>query len=414
MKFLHVVHGYPPNIGGIQRLFQQVSERLVGNYGDEVTVFTTTAYSNYHFWGADRRAMPAGVEIMNGVLVRRFPVFNKFGWWRLNAARLAYKFRLPYHDWLRALYNGPIIPGMTAAIAGFEADVVAASAFPLLHMQYALSGARRSGKPILFSGGLHPADAWGFDRKMIYQAIRQADGYLANTTFERDYLVERGVAAAKISVTGAGVDVDELAQADGRSWRKKHNVGDAPLVAFVGQQAEHKGIETLINSMPLVWRRRPETHLAIAGKPTAYSAKIREMAAALPPERRRQVHLLDSPADEEKNNLLAACDLLALPSRHESFGIVLVEAWACGKPVIGANIGAVAALIDADEDGLIAPAGDSAAWAQAINALLDNPDLRHRLGERGQRKVRQNYTWPAVTARFRAAYQAVLDEERRK
>lgn len=409
MKFLHVVHGYPPNIGGTQVLFQQFSQRLVQDYGDQVTVFTTNAFSNYHFWQEDDRTMPAGTEMLNGVTVRRFSVFNRFSWLRLNLARVAYKFKLPYHDWLRTYYNGPIIPGFTQAIARAEADVVVASAFPLLHMFYALRGAQQSSKPTLFYGALHPVDRWGFDRKMIFQAIEQADGYLANTTFEQDYLAARRIDPAKISVVGGGVDAEKLAQADGRSWRQSHQLTDEPLIAFVGQQVAHKGIDTLLQAMPHIWQTVPAARLALAGKPTAYSHTIRTLVAQLPEAQRQQIIILDAPPDEEKNGLLAACDVLALPSRHESFGIVLAEAWACGKPVVGCRIGGVAALVSDDEDGLLIPPGDDEALAQALLRLLQDPALRQKMGAAGRKKVQSRYTWQAVTAVYREACLAAIN-----
>ena len=403
MKFLHVLHGYPPNVGGVQNLFQQLSERLVHEYHDQVTVFTTNAYSNYHFWQADTRTMPAGTEQRNGVTVRRFPVFNRFSWLRLNLARVAYKFKLPYHDWLRTLYNGPIIPGLAQAIAQAEADVVVASAFPLLHMAYAKRGAQQSGKPFLFYGALHPADHWGFSRNMIFQAIAQADGYLANTTFERDFLVERRIDPAKISLIGAGVDVAKLAEANGRSWRQQHHLENVPIIAFIGQQAEHKGIDLLIQAMPQIWQTVPNAHLVIAGKPTAYATHLHQLAADLPAEQQASIKILDLLPEVEKNNLLAACDLLALPSRFESFGIVLVEAWACGKPVIGANVGGVAALIQEGVDGLLVPVGSTPALANAILKLLQDEPLRAQLGTAGKQKATERYSWEAVTAAYRTA-----------
>lgn len=404
MKILHVLHGYPPNVGGVQNLFREVSERLARDYGDAVTVFTTNAYSNYHFWQADPRTMPAGRSVQNGVVVHRFPVWNRLSWLRLNLARVAYKLRLPYHDWARALYNGPIVPGLAQAVAACDADVVVAASFPLLHMHAAQAGARRSGRPLLFFGALHPEDRWGFDRRNIFEAIRRADGYLAATPLEHAFLAEKGVDPAKMNVTGAGVDAAALARADGAAWRQAHGLGAAPLLAFVGQQAAHKGIDTLIAALPRIWAVAPQTHLAIAGKPTAFSAALRRQIAALP-QGQAQVHIFDAPAEAEKNGLLAACDVLALPSRHESFGMVLVEAWACGKPVVAAAAGGVPYLVDDGADGLLVPPGDAAALAAALGRLLQDGALRRAMGTAGRRKVMARYSWEAVTARFRAAYQ---------
>ncbi len=414
MKFLHVVHGYPPNIGGTQRLFQELSQRLVQDYGDQVTVFTTNAYSNAHFWQEDARIMPPGTESLNGVTVRRFPVFNRFSRLRLNLARLLHKLRLPGHDWARTWHNGPIVPGLTEAIATCEADVVTAAAFPLLHMQNARRGAQRGHKPLLYFGALHPEDVWGFERRLIYRSIAQADGFLAATTFEQEFLTARGIDPQKMTVLGAGVDMARLALADGRSWRQAHQLADAPIVAFVGQQVAHKGIDTLLLAMPQIWRVIPAARLVIAGKPTGYSQTIHTLRAQLPAPYQAQIILLDAPSDDAKNGLLAACDVLALPSRHESFGMVLAEAWACGKPVVGCRVGGVAALVDEAQDGLLVPVGDATALANALLKLLQDPALRQKMGAAGREKVQARYTWPVVTAVYRQAAVSAINRYQQK
>ena len=97
----------------------------------------------------------------------------------------------------------------------------------MLHMHDALRGAHRSRKPVIFIGGIHTADAFGFDRRMIFRAIKQADAYIAYSTFERDYLVQKGVPAEKITVVGVGVDIElfEHADAAGQALRAQLRLG---------------------------------------------------------------------------------------------------------------------------------------------------------------------------------------------
>ena len=316
---------------------KNLSERLVSRHGDEVTVFTTTAYNMEFFWRPGEPVMSAGVEEVNGVIVRRFPVFNRFGTLRMLLAHGARRLRLPYNDWLRTIYNGPIVWGMARAVEEFRADLIAATAFPHLHMYYALAGARRAGRPLVYIGAVHAGDEWGFDRRMMYRAISQSDAYIAYTPFERGFLIERGISSENISVVGAGVDVAAFAGADGEAARSRYGWGDAQVVAIVAKQGPHKRFDTLIAAMPRVWAEVPTARLVIAGARTAYSPRIAEMVAALPEERRGQVTVIDDFPEKDKHSLLAACDVLVMPSGHESFGIAYLEAWACGKPVIGAQ-----------------------------------------------------------------------------
>lgn len=402
MRILHVVHGYPPSTGGAQWLTKNLSEQLVSRHHDEVTVFTTVAYNMEHFLRSDEPAMPAGTEAINGVTVRRFTVFNRLNVLRMLIAGVAYRLRLPCNDWLRTIYNGPLIFGMTRAVANSGADVVFATAFPLLHMYYALAGAQRAGIPIVFLGAIHTADVWGYDRKMIYRAIQQADAYIALTTFERDYLIEHSIWPDKISVIGPGVEAGTFVKADGRVMRDRYGWGDDPVVALVAKQTARKRFDTLLAAMQRVWTVHTNARLLIAGARTPYSRQIEEMINALPSEQQTHVTVVSDFSEKEKPNLVAACDMFVLPSGQESFGIAFLEAWACGKPVIGARIGAIPSVIDEGRDGLLVAYRDAGDLARAILELLANQQRRAQMGEVGQRKVLENHTWEIVADRVRA------------
>ncbi len=411
MRILHVVHGYPPSTGGAQWLTKNLSEQLVSRYHDEVTVFTTVAYNTEHFWCSDEPAMPAGTEEISGVTVRRFAVFNRLNVLRMLIAGVAHRLRLPYNDWLRTIYNGPLIFGMTEAVASSGADVVFATAFPLLHMYYALAGAQRAGIPIVFLGAIHTADAWGYDRKMIFRAIQQADTYIALTTFEHDYLIKRGIRADRISVIGPGVDARAFARADGTMIRRRYGWGEAPVVALVAKQTARKRSDVMLEAMRRVWAVRPDARLLIAGARTPYSCQIEEMIGALPPVQQTHVTVVSDFSEGEKPNLLAACDIFVLPSGQESFGIAFVEAWACGKPVVGVRIGAIPSVIDEGQDGLLVAYQDADDLARATLKLLANPQRRAQMGEAGRRKVMENYTWEIVADRVRAVYVEAISHQ---
>jgi glycosyltransferase involved in cell wall biosynthesis len=303
---------------------------------------------------------------------------------------------------------GPIVPNMTCAMARFPTDVMGASSFPLLHMHYVMAARRRSGVPAVLHGGLHPEEPWAFDQQIIYDAIREADAYIANTTYERDYLIRRGIDGAKIVPIGVGVEPAEFARADGRRIRAKYGWGDDPVVAFIGQQVGHKGADTLVFAMPAVWRAFPDARLLIAGSRTRFSKVIRWRVSQLPPEQQQRVTIVDDFPEADKPHLFDSCDVFAYPSGYESFGIAYVEAWICGKPVIGCRAGAVPTVIAEGADGLLVPYQDVEALARAVIALLENPQLRHEMGERGRRKVLRRYTWDMVSDRFRDVYQHVL------
>lgn len=184
------------------------------------------------------------------------------------------------------------------------------------------------------------------------------------------------------------------------------------MVALVAKQTARKRFDVLLEAMRRVWAVRPDARLLLAGARTPYSRQIEEMVGALPPEQRAHTTIVSDFLEEEKPNLLAACDIFALPSGQESFGIAFVEAWACGKPVVGARVGAIPSVIDEGRDGLLVAYQDADDLARAILELLADPSRRVRMGEAGRRKVLENYTWEIVTDQMRAVYTQVISRYR--
>lgn len=407
MQILHVTQGYYPAMGGTELVIQRVSEELVRQFADEVTVFTTNCYSGDAFYSPRLPRMAAGWEEINGVRVCRFPVLS----W---VSRLFYPFRptsrklrFPGNQYLRTLYNGPIVPGLAGAIRQHPSDVIVASSFPLLHMFTALRVARQTRRPCIFIGGLHPQDEWGFQRPMIYRAIQQVDHYIAYTEYEAKYVIERGASPEKVTAIGAGVDLQPFENTDPQEARQRLGLGDAPLIGFIGQLGAHKGVDSLLRAMPLVWQSVPEARLLVAGARTLFSDHLEQSIAQLPEADRQKIILYYNFKNEDKPWLFSALDVFAYPSGFESFGISFVEAWAVKKPVIGTWRGAIPWVIHAGRDGLLVEFQNEALLAEAIISLLKNPGWARKLGEAGYQKAILRYNWPEIARRFRGVYQAI-------
>lgn len=402
MKILHVVHNYAPSIGGSQWFVKNLSEQLVTQFGDNVTVFTTNAFDTAAFAGRGGKFLPPGTEVINGVRVRRFAIDTRFAVVRQAASALADRLHLPGWDRLRALHQGPIVPGLAQAVAQSGADVVMAMAFPLWHMFVAQSGARRADIPLVFTGALHPADGWNYNRPMIFRAIRRAQAYIALTPFERDFLTGRGLPANRIAVVGGGVTPPPGNTPPPETVRAGLGLPpDAPLLLALGRQNRRKRFELLLEAMSAVWQNFPAARLVLAGAADESTPVLRQFGDT-------RVVVQNDVSEAEKHGLLAACDALVLPSTEESFGIVFAEAWWHGKPVIGAKAGAVASLIADGVDGLLFPPNDRAGLAAAITNILSRPDRAIDMGRRGQETVRANFTWPAVATAVRETYQHAI------
>jgi glycosyltransferase involved in cell wall biosynthesis len=404
LRVLHVVQGYAPAIGGTERVIQRLSEELVRQFGDDVTVFTTDSYSAEAFPRPALPRMRAGWEVSSGVRVRRFPVWRAPGALLNIPQKLAFRWNLPLNERLRTWYGGPLIPGLANAIRDWPADVIVASSFPLMHMYDALRGARRSGRPCVFIGGLHPEDRWGFDRTQIHAAIREVDRYIAYTSYEAERVTHRGADPQRIDTIGLGVDPEPFLATDTRKAKERLGLGAGKVVGFIGQLGVHKGVDTVLEAMPAVWREFPDASLLIAGARTVYAAQVEAKIAAYPQEFRSRVKLVEDFGEADKPFLFGALDVFALPSAFESFGLTYLEAWAAAKPVVGSLTGAVSCVIDHGRDGLLVPYRSPAALSRSILRLLNDSGEARAMGEAGRRKVVERHAWPVVARRFRDAY----------
>lgn len=182
-----------------------------------------------------------------------------------------------------------------------------------------------------------------------------------------------------------------------------HAVGATHLL-FVGRFEKRKGIDLLLDIIPDLLTRHPQLHIRLAGDHTIDEGSGRwwdrflERHTAPPPWWPR-LHLLGFLDDAALQAEYAHCDLFVAPSRYESFGLIYLEAMRWAKPCIGARVGGIPDILT-DDCGLLPPPGDAHALRDAIETLLANPDLRHRMGAAGRQRFEAHYTIDAYIQRL--------------
>ena len=406
MHALFLIHRYPPARGGSERFVQEMARRLVAE-GHRATVYTSDLLDVAGFWrrGAARLPARAVGQVSNlsnifeqdqGVRVHRFRA-------RVLPLHGAISRALGLIPWppigLTMAPPGLVLPGLWRAVrAGSDFDLVHASAYPS-PLYLGAVAARRANARLVLMPCSHPSAKRDFGN--LERLYRQADALLALTPWEEQMFLQMGVPAERIHVVGAGVNPAEARDADGDRFRRRFGLPpDAPLIAFIGHKTAGKGALYLLDAAQALLADRPDLFLALVG---AATPEFTRRCRALPPALRERVLDLRL-AEAEKHDLLAACSTLVLPSREDSFGIVLLEAWLHGKPVIGAQAGGIPHVIEEGETGLLVPWGDTAALAQAIAQLLDHPTQAAQMGARGREQTLQRWTWDAVYERVRRAY----------
>ena len=412
-------------------MIRQVSESLVKDSSDEVTVFTTFAYNSGLFTNPKVQPMPEtrGEEVIDGVNVRRFPVVNRWARLLYFVQYIFYRLRLPGNGFLRMLYYGPISPEMKRAVREFEADVITAAPFPLNHIAYSFKN--RNKAPVILVGCMHTADKHGFHNPRIAKLIRRAAGYVALTPHEKEFLVNHyKIDPDKIAVIGVGIDThipeDKKDKAGAQAVREETGSGPGdPLIAFVGQHGLHKGIKTLLEAMPRVWEKFPHAKLIISGGTTPFTESFKRLATtinlvghAMDMERTKKkdfsgpfpnrIFFMDDVDEKQKYNILEACDIFASPSGYESFGITILEAWLKRKPVVACDIQATRNLVDDGETGFLTEYKNPHHLADTLVLLLEDPGLREVTGQKGYEKLIKNYSREGIGNQYRAFYDKIV------
>jgi phosphatidylinositol alpha-1,6-mannosyltransferase len=240
-----------------------------------------------------------------------------------------------------------------------------------------------------------------YDRIRV-EVLRRVDRFFAVSRYTAGVLEDQGVAPDRISVVPNGVDPERYRSSDGDAWRDKHGLPRGPLILTLCRLVPRKGIDTVLRSLPAVARAVPGVHYAIAG-----SGPDRERLEKIVREvdQYDRVTFVGRVPDDEVPACLSAADVFAMPARSEppdveGFGLVFLEANACGRAVIGARAGGVPDAIVPDETGLLVEPDDLDGLAEALIELLTHPDHAARLGRQGRARVEAWCSWDRVAEKL--------------
>ena len=207
--------------------------------------------------------------------------------------------------------------------------------------------------------------------------------------------------AARVVLQGLGVEPGECTGGDRPTTRARWGVGaDEVAVGMLANHSPAKGTPDLLAAARTM---RIPARVVLAGP---------AMPGALPAELPERVTYLGALTEAEKPDFFAGIDVLALPSRTDSFGLVIPEAWANGLPVVVYKAGGPGSLVRHGVDGLVVPCGDVAGLAAALDRLAGDPAARARMGAAGRSRLPGEFDWPARLAVVRSRLLAEAGSKR--
>lgn len=408
MKILHLVHRTWPYHGGAERYVWE--HALAGErWGHSSTVVATDAWDMSWLVSRQGRHLQPGTFFRKGVQIVRLPVSHPPC---QNLFRAVFR-RIRKGGPDRFFYPNPFIPAFDRWIRkdrGFH--MVHANAMPfLIHGGYRYS--KRRHVPLVSvphanlgsrSHRIEPLHYFSGDQPLV---LRKSSLVVAQNRFEASvYRDECGVKQEDILVLGSGINPVEWKEADSDIARRYFSIPlNRKIVLSVTAHSVDKGSCALLDSCIDLWKNQRDFVLVLAGPVLPDFRKHLDDRAEEVPQNNLVVTGYIS--EEIRKHLFMAASLVAAPSRLDAFGIVLLDGWISGKPVIGCNAGGMPDIITEGEDGFLVDFGDSCKLAERIDTLLENETMAIAMGEKGKKKTVLNYTWDRVTDRFYRSVQEI-------
>ncbi|HEY4615093.1 MAG TPA: glycosyltransferase [Citricoccus sp.] len=385
-------------LGGVdaggQNVFVAALAARLGRRGHRVRVYTRR----------DDPGLPEQVEAGRGVTVVHVPAGPDR---ELPKDELA-----PYMDdfarWMTDHWRREGTPDIVHAhfwMSGMAATAAAAAArIPAVQTFHALGSVKRR-----HQGTADTSPACRLQTEAGLVARSQL--VLATCRDEVQELMGLGADPERIRIVPCGVDPEAFTPAEtpGTGGPARRSAEDPLRLLALGRLVERKGVDVVVRALAQV----PQAHLTVAGGPE-------RSALDADPEARRLRALAEEygVADrltltgrvdrQEAARLLSAADIVTCTPWYEPFGIVPLEAMACGRPVVGSAVGGLLDSVDDGATGLLVPPRDVDATAAAICRLATDPALAERMGRAGRERVVNLFGWDRVAALTEAAYREAL------
>lgn len=408
MKVVNIIQRYFPAIGGSETWCQGVC-RYLARTGWQVSVLTMNVFNEEEYWKdpdvENCIARLGKIDLDEGVFVRRFKR-NKIPY----LVRGFFKYILD--DKLRLYFYGPhsLSLYMSLFLHIKNCDIVHLHTIPYPHNFIGYLVGRILGKKVVITPHFHPGHNF-YERPSNYWLLQNCEAIFAVSDFEKDYFIQRNIPAKKIFVSYNALEPQDYLASPPEEFKRyfyeRFKIKeDTKIVIFIGRKIEYKGLDLLINAVRKLISKQ-DIRLFLIGPSFPW---FDEFYNSLSCEEKKRIVDLGIVSHKEKVNMLHLADLLVLPSKHEAFGIVFLEAWLCGKPVIGGQTGTVPDLLKGA--GLICPLDNIDVLSQQIEYILNNKEIARNMGCCGKEKVLRYYTWDKVGASIEAVYKQILSNNK--
>ncbi|MCB0208431.1 MAG: glycosyltransferase [Anaerolineae bacterium] len=256
------------------------------------------------------------------------------------------------------------------------------------------------------------------------EIMRSANRVIAATPLDRNHMMwAYGAPSDKIEIVPPGVDLERFKPIDRQEAKARIDVpAHHKMILFVGRMQPLKGIDTILRALAIAKQREPELFedvcLSIVGGDPNQDSELEMREFERLKELRESLNIGDlvtflGAKDQDKLvYYYTAAEMVLMPSHYESFGMVAIEAMACGTPVIASDVGGLSFSIEDGFNGFLVPGRDARALAGKIILLLKHGILRDQLGDQARQWV-QRYSWDNIADELLAIFEQTLEAYQR-
>lgn len=311
---------------------------------------------------------------------------------------------LPVHEMpMRGDADAGLVPRLLRLMREVQPDVLHLHSRRGCDTWGALAG-RWRGLPVVLSRRVDNPES----RAWAAMKYRLPDHVVTISQGIREVLLGEGVPAGRITCVPSAVDTAQYRPGrEALPWfRAEFGLPDEALaIGMAAQFIDRKGHVTLLDALPAVLARHPEARVLLFGQGPLVEP-VRERVAADPLLSSR-VQLTGFRRDLDR--ILPCLDVLAHPAFMEGLGVALLQAAACGVPIVGGRAGGIPEIVRPDLNGFLIEPGDVAGLAAALNRLLDSPELRARMGAAGLDWVQRHFSIDSMVEGNLAVYRRLLE-----
>ena len=324
----------------------------------------------------------------------------------LNDQKLLNLFAQPLNGFFHSSSWGYFSLGIKEFLETNDFEVIHSAALPTATAWLSWRITKKRNIPLVLTPFFHYSLP-DFNVPWIKKVLEDSSAIIAVTEIEKRKMVEFGIDESKIHLIPLGIDHKIYKEKETNTFRQRYGFDEDLFLVFIPRKGREKGTFDTLKAIVNLIASFKKIGVILSGETPKYTEATLNEYKRIISNKGIKIVDLGFVAFDELIEAYQSCDVVVEPSKVESFGIVYLEAWACGKPVIAANFGAVPDIVHNNENGLLVEYGNWKEIENALRCLIYDNKLRKSLGENGINDVKVKYSRDNMISKTEYLYNSI-------